>query len=436
MDWLIILLTIVLVAAIIVGTVFLVLGVNSTDKNLITISPGAGWHTIQNTFNHSSRTINKGPITKPGIAWSNSNYKFNSRSVAVADDGTIYIGTIQNNTLIAFNPNGSIKWQVTLYNNVLGTPSIGRYGIIYVVDIAGNVTSITPQGVINWVQSPAGSSYMPPTGFEGFSASPVIHYSSSGDDDILYIATNKIYILDSKTGETLNTFTPDAPNVTPDTVISSTPTIDSRGNLYFVTSQGFTYPNDGQGGGYLYKIDAQTKTLTNFRFDSGEFDNNANLTYSPEHDLVFISAVTGYIFAVKADLSLVYWQLDLQTNDGNPEAKFGVIRGFALSQDGDTLYAGTSNDNPGGNLFAINIDQSSTRQKWNIETNVITGAPVVDADDNIYFSDNLDIYCLDKNGNILWTKMIAFGNALINSVVLGNKSIYIQDSPNTLYALA
>ena len=77
-------------------------------------------------------------------------------SPAVGADGTIYLGD-RDNTLSAFNPNGTLKWR---YNNgfegdIWTSPAIGADGTIYFAndqskDGAGVVTALYPDGTVKW----------------------------------------------------------------------------------------------------------------------------------------------------------------------------------------------------------------------------------------------------------------------------------------------
>ena len=51
-------------------------------------------------------------------------------SPAVANDGTIYVGS-QNNKLNAINSDGSLKWQFTAGDFIDSSPAIGPDGTVY-----------------------------------------------------------------------------------------------------------------------------------------------------------------------------------------------------------------------------------------------------------------------------------------------------------------
>ncbi len=67
--------------------------------------------------------------------------------VALAEDGTIYVGTEQ---LRAFHPNGSLKWTANVQGSIYGTvPAISSDGTIY-VSAGGSLVAVNPDGSEKW----------------------------------------------------------------------------------------------------------------------------------------------------------------------------------------------------------------------------------------------------------------------------------------------
>src|SRR4029077_6570969 len=60
---------------------------------------------------------------------------------AVARDGTIYIGSYDNN-LYALNPNGTQKWKFTTGSFVQSSPAIGADGTIYFGSVDGHLYAL------------------------------------------------------------------------------------------------------------------------------------------------------------------------------------------------------------------------------------------------------------------------------------------------------
>lgn len=91
---------------------------------------------------------------------------------AIADDGTIYVGTEK---LRAYNPNGTLKWESDVKGWVYGTvPAISSDGTIY-VNGGGCLVAVNPDGTIKWYKQLSSGQ---------IEASPCI-----GPDDRVYTAS-------------------------------------------------------------------------------------------------------------------------------------------------------------------------------------------------------------------------------------------------------
>jgi len=70
-------------------------------------------------------------------------------SPAIGADGTIYVGSKDNN-LYAINSDGSLKWSFTTGDMVRSSPTIGADGTIYVGSDDNNLYAINPDGSLKW----------------------------------------------------------------------------------------------------------------------------------------------------------------------------------------------------------------------------------------------------------------------------------------------
>ena len=68
---------------------------------------------------------------------------------AIGSDGTIYVGSNDNN-LYAINPNGSLKWAFKTGGEVYGPPAIEKDGTIYVGSWDNNLYAINPDSSKKW----------------------------------------------------------------------------------------------------------------------------------------------------------------------------------------------------------------------------------------------------------------------------------------------
>ena len=70
-------------------------------------------------------------------------------SPAIGSDGTIYVGSSDNN-LYAINPDGSKKWAFKTGGDVYSSPAIGSDGTIYVGSRDDYLYAINPDGSRKW----------------------------------------------------------------------------------------------------------------------------------------------------------------------------------------------------------------------------------------------------------------------------------------------
>lgn len=94
-------------------------------------------------------------------AWSYLTQGYVISSPAIASDGTIYVGTM-NNTFIALTPSGSLKWSITTGDSVQSSPAIGADGTIYVGCDDFKIYAISPAGSVVWSKSTGGWIYGSP----------------------------------------------------------------------------------------------------------------------------------------------------------------------------------------------------------------------------------------------------------------------------------
>jgi len=103
-------------------------------------------------------------------------------SAAVAEDGTIYFGSIDYN-LYALNPDGSVAWQFDTGNFIESSPAIGADGTIYVGCNDSKLYAIGPNGQEKW----------------SFATGGTVRYSPAiGGDGTIYVGSGdgKVYAID------------------------------------------------------------------------------------------------------------------------------------------------------------------------------------------------------------------------------------------------
>ncbi len=153
-----------------------------------------------------------GVSTAGSIKWAQTIYNEVQGIPAIAQDGTIYVGS-QSNLFYALFPTGSIKWSFGTSGNIYSSPTIDNYGIIYFGCNDYNLYALYPTGSIVW------SYYM----LSNVKSSPAI-----GSDGTIYVGTaaGVLYAMNSNGSPNWFTITASA------TFDISSPVIGPDGTIY------------------------------------------------------------------------------------------------------------------------------------------------------------------------------------------------------------
>ena len=117
------------------------------------------------------------------LKWSYTNGTVHNGNIAIAADGTIYIGlgqTARTGYLYALNSDGNLKWAYYIGKPVTSTPVIGSDGTVYFGATNGIIYALNPDGNVKWQYNIGGSP----------------NVSSLGSDGTLYISNGVIAIQD------------------------------------------------------------------------------------------------------------------------------------------------------------------------------------------------------------------------------------------------
>jgi len=108
----------------------------------------SAWPMFRGNTRHTGQSSVNGPATN-NVRWVYTATNFLSSSPAIAPDGTIYIGSWDNN-LDAVNPNGTLKWTFPTGSYISSSPAIDSDGTIYVGSWDHNVYAVNPNGSLKW----------------------------------------------------------------------------------------------------------------------------------------------------------------------------------------------------------------------------------------------------------------------------------------------
>lgn len=234
-------------------------------------------------------------------------------SPLISSDGTLFIGTGDSGDMAAGSvlaldaATGTKKWETPTVFGIESSPSLSADGTLYIGDgqfNGGNVYAInSTNGSIKWT-------WIAPGGVE---SSPSI-----SDDGTIYVGTRidgGLFALDGLTGNQKWSFTAFD--------VRGCPSIDTKGNLYFPSSDNNIYALNSSGT-LIWKF-------------SGSDQFKSTPTIAPDGTL-YGGGKDGYLYSLNSQNGNVNWKLDIGNYVFSSPAidKNGVI--YITSFDG-CLYA-------------------------------------------------------------------------------------------------
>jgi len=185
----------------------------------------SAWPMFGMDLRHTRRSPYIGAQTN-GLKWSFATGESVWSSAAIAEDGTVYIGSFDD-YLYAVNPDGTEKWRFATGSYVAGGPAVGADGTVYFGSGDRNVYAANPDGTERWrfltmdVETP------------GVASSPAI-----GTDGTVYVGSYdyNLYAINPDGSLKWSFMTGGA--------VHSSPAIDADGTVY-VGSSGLYAINPG-----------------------------------------------------------------------------------------------------------------------------------------------------------------------------------------------
>jgi len=300
-------------------------------------------------------------------------------SPAIGADGTIYVGSSDNNSY-AFNPDGSLKWKALLDGPVRSSPAIGPNGLVFFG--AKSLWAITGSGFGLWKVPTSYGIYSSP----GITTDGTIYF---GDIE------GNLYML-GPDGGIEATFRAGMQ-------VCSSPAISSDGFVYF-----------GSYDKIFYALGPTCALAWSYKTD----DHIGSSPAIGPDGTVYIGSKDGFLYALQPGGNLK-WKASL----GGP-----IFSSPAIGPDG-TIYVGSDDCN----IYAINPDG---RCQWKYLTNGwVDSSPAIGADGTVFIgSDDGNLHCLSPQGTLRWK--YSCGSQIFSSPAIGpDGTVYFGCRDGSFYAL-
>ena len=361
-------------------------------------------------FGHNPQHSNLSTFIGPTWSWLKWTDVISHTSAPAIDlNGTIYVGSLDNN-LYALSPtDGSLKWKYTTGDQIYSSPAIGVDGTIFIGSNDANLYAINPDGTQKWAyltgnmiwSSPAlatdGTVYFgskdgvfyalnPANGVlkwkyqtgNSIFSSPAI----SAIDGTIYVGSDDMKLYAFTPQGTLKWFYPTQG------LIDSAPTVGADGTIYFCSDDHNFYALNPDGS---LKWKYPTEDLL---FSSAPLIGNDGTIY--------VAIENGSLYAFNPD-GTVQWE-------------YSIASGFDVAPVMDangTIYIGSSD----GILHALNSTTGTQQWRYVTESGFVT-ASVLSADGTLYCGSGSVLYAINTRWpSLTLLKSVTPSNAAPRDVV-------------------
>lgn len=320
------------------------------------------------------------------LKWSyNIRGGYNSSSPAIGSDGTIYIASsYEHDSIYAFNPDGTVKWQYNANDDIISSLAIGADGTIYFGSNDHYFYAFNPDGTLKWRYKTE----------DWIRDSPAI-----GTDGTIYVSSSDgyIYALNPDGNRKWRFYVPDS------NYYFSCPAVSSDGTIYI------------HSWSYLYALD---------------INGNLKWRYGP---ICYGLGVQFFAPAIGADGTIYTGGESLYAINLSGNLRWAyparVEATPSIGSDG-TIYLAS------GSLHALNPDGTL---KWRTD-NITAGdvSPVISTDGTIYLGAPWGgvgcFYAFNSDGTLKWKYLT--GSSIYSSPTIGpDSTIYFGCCDSNLYAL-
>ena len=271
---------------------------------------------------------------------------------AIADDGTIYVGS-WDNKLHAINPDGTGKWTFATDSLVLAGPAVGPDGTIYFGSRDNFFYALESNGSKKW---------------EYFAEQPISSSAALGQDGTIYFGDdNGTFHAVNPDGTSKWTYAVDTISES-NSSIESSPALDLYGYIYFGSANGYCYSLEDNGTNGVLRW----KYATADRVDSSPVIGLSNE--------VFFMSRDGYLRSIDIDFGITNWEKPIGD----------VFYSSPVVDENGTLYVVGYLGGGENHIFAIDANGS---MDWNssmtnhsvVIGDVVDSSLAIDANGTLYF---------------------------------------------------
>ncbi|TLX75966.1 T9SS type A sorting domain-containing protein [Labilibacter sediminis] len=312
-------------------------------------------------------------------------------SPAVADDGSIYIGSYDNQ-LHAVNPDGTLKWAFDTGGDIDSSPSIGQDGTIYVGSKSDSLYAIKPDGTLKWKFPIYGDN--------------IFSNPAQGPNGVVFVGS---------TSDTLYAINPDGTKkwgfkAAGD--IKSSPCVGVDGTVYF---------NSYEDNLYAVNPDGTQKwavTLSGRCFGMPIISGSTLFVGVEYKHLVN----EGKVYSINATDGTINWEVIIG----------GRIASAPSLDESGVLYIGTKEDK---SLYAINSLTGAIN--WTYTTgDIVVSTPAIASDGKIYFGSFDDSLHIVNPDGTRFSALNLGGNVFSSPVISDNGMLYVGSYSDSLYAIS
>lgn len=302
------------------------------------------------------------------------------RSSPLYENGSIYIGSYDNNLYCINAANGEFQWKYPTEGGIVGKPVI-QDGTVFIGSEDKSVYAISARsGKLVWSYATEGPIRSSPKIAEG-------HLFVGADDGFLYA----VNLIAQRRTWRFDTGGP----------IRSTP---------FIT-QDYIYV--GSETGELVCLDFRGQSKWRFRAKRA-------ITSSPlvANGMVFVGSLDSTFYAIDAKSGWALWRFRMGKGTVSSPCR---MENF--------VYIGSAD----GSIYCV--DATTSKEIWTYKTaHQVSGSPVAYKDNLYCGSADGNLYCLDaKNGHLKWK--FATGGPITGTPIVYNDVLYVGSADRMIYAL-